>query len=544
MIFIIKILKKLEMSRQSVSFAGLVALSCFVFWGCEGGRPDHSKKNNDSSNSFVYVLGNDITSFDPTRVSDMESFQVAIQIYEGLVRFKKDSTEVEPCLAESYSVSEDGLTWNFKLRENVKFHDGNPLTSSDVKFSIMRQIDETHPHHLKGMMKYSKLLFGDKSTTETALVDTVETPDSHTVVIKLVRPYTPFLKNLALPAAAVMNEKAVSTQGLDANTTASGTGPFQLAAYERDQRITIVKNPHYWEEPAQTDSVVFRVLRDPNTRLNSIRRGKSDITGGIDPNSLQLIENNPDIAVVSKPSLNTGYLALNNKRKPFDDPRVRLAMNYAIDREFIVEKLFNNTSVEAKTIIPPGMVGHNSSLEGFPYNPEKAKQLLAEAGYPQGFKVKFAAHDRPRIYNPVGIRLAERIQRDLARVGIEAEIDQMEFPTFLSRQKARDYQMSMSGWISDNGDPDNFIYELAGRGDNDSNYSNPPMTELMRKASSEPDESKRAEMYKAIEAEIAKNPPFIYLNNAKQIMAVRKRVKNFIMHPTGTNFLKNISVED
>lgn len=527
--------------RLTALLLGVVVM--VVLAGCEGGR-----KNRDSgihtTNSIVFTLGNDISNMDPAQMSDIESAQVAMQVYEGLVRFKEGSVEVEPGLAERWEVSEDGLTWDFYLREGVAFQDGSPLTADAVVFSVMRQIDEEHPAHVSGRMRYAKLLFGDPSSTETALVKSVTAVSPLQVRFELARSYMPFLKNLAMTPASILSPQAWETLGGDLNTTMVGTGAFRLRRYLRDQRLELVRNEDYWGEKARLQEVMFQILRDPNTRMNSVRRGDSDVITGIDPYSLQLLEDDKGVTVLKEPSMNTGYLGINCAVPPLDNPKVRLALCYAIDREFLTDVLFNKTSVIATGIIPPGMVGYDEAREGWPYNPERAKELLAEAGFPDGFEVRFSTHNRARIYSPVGIVLAERIQQDLAAVGVNAVLDTMEFPTFLERQKSREYEMSNGGWISDNGDPDNFLFELVGREDNNFHYSNPQATRLMREAAAESDEGKRHKMYRRAEAMVAEGPPMVPLNHALQIMAVTNRVRNFVLHPTGVNRLDRVWVED
>src|SRR5690606_15119800 len=227
-------------------------------------------------------------------------------------------------------------------------------------------------------------------------------------------------KNLAMTQAAIISPKAAQTLGADLNTTMVGTGAFRLKRYTRDQRITVVKNDKYWGEKAKLEEVEFQVLRDANTRMNSVRRGDSDVITGIEPYSLELLEQDENVTMLSEPSMNLGYIVLNCAREPFDDPKVRLAMNYAIDKEFLSKTLFNNTSVVATGIIPPGMLGYDPQRSGYPYDPGRAKQLLAEAGFPDGFEVTFSTHNRARIYSPVGVILSERIQQDLAAIGVTA----------------------------------------------------------------------------------------------------------------------------
>lgn len=514
--------------------------SLLLLTACEGGRPNRGKGSAVSANSIVFTLGNDISNMDPAQMNDIESVQVAAQVYEGLVRFKHGSVDVEPCLATEWSVSDDGLEWTFKLREGVHFQDGSPLTAESVVISVQRQMQDTHPYHVKGRMRYAGLLFGDSSSTATQLVTAVQAVDQHTVKFILARPYMPFLQNLAMTQAVILSTESLKKLGNDINTTMVGTGAFSLKTYKRDQRITVTRNPGYWGPRAHLDEIEFLVLRDPNTRLNSLRRGNSDVISGIEPYSVGLLEDDDNVSVLSEPSMNIGYIALNCAEPPLDNPKVRHALNYAIDKAFLSNILFNKTSVEASGIIPPGMLGYDETRSYYSHDPDKARQLLKEAGYLNGFRIVFSTHNKARMYSPVGVRLAERIQQDLAAVGVTAELDQMEFPTFLERQKSREFAMANGGWISDNGDPDNFLFELVGREDNNLNYVNPPATALMRNATGEKDPAKRAEMYKAAEKLVMEAPPMIPLNHAKQTMAIRRTVQNFIMHPTGVNRLDSV----
>jgi peptide/nickel transport system substrate-binding protein len=514
----------------------------FCLFGCSGARRTPAVQGGGAK-ILNYTIANDISNMDPAQIHDVESAIVATQVYQGLVKFKPDSVEVEPDLAESYDVTTDGLRWTFRLRKGVRFHDGTPFDAEAVRFSVTRQMDAHHPFHVAGKMRYANLMFGDRSSTETELVRDVSAPDEHTVVFTLARRYMPFAKNLAMTPAAIVSPLAARIAGGDFNTTMSGTGPFRLKSYRADQSAVVERNPDYWGARPPLDEIRFRIMRDANIRLNSIRKGQSDVIAGVEPLAVEMLRKDRNITVSSEPSMNLGFLSLNNAAPPFDNVLVRLAVNHAIDRGYISETLFSGTSVAATGVIPPGMSGYDPRRPGFPHDPAKAKDLLAKAGYPNGFTVKFLTHDRPRVYNPVGSKLAERIQQDLAVVGITATIEQVEFPYFLARMKSREFQMANSGWVTDNGDPDNFIYELFGREDNEQNYVNPEATRLMRDATGEPDEARRAEMYRQAEAMLAENPPAVPLNNAKQVLAVRARVKHLHLHPTAVTQLHLVDVE-
>lgn len=530
--------------RRSRILPILAAIAQLVFLaGCRNGSGPTRGAEGAGRNVLNYVIGNDISNMDPALINDVESAIVATQVYQGLLKFKADSVDVEPDLAENYDVSPDGLTWTFRLRGHIRFHDGSPCDAEAVKFSVTRQMDANHPFHVPGKMRYARLLFGDPSSAEAALVTSVDTPDSCTVVFKLAHRYVPFAKNLAMTPAAVVSPAVVQTYGKDFNTTMSGTGPFRMKSYKPDQSVVLVRHENYWGARAPLDEVRFRILRDPNVRVSSIRKGESDVISGVEPAALPLLEADSQVAVLSQTSMNLGYLALNCERVPFDKKIVRQAISYAIDRDYIAQTLFSGTSIAARGIIPPGMAGYNPARKGFSYDPARAKALLAQAGYPNGFTVTLSTHDRPRVYNPVGAKLAEHVQQSLAKVGVTVKLDQMEFSAFLDRQKSREYQMSNVGWVSDNGDPDNFIFELTGREDNELNYSNPEATRLMREAAAQPDDKRRAELYTEAENLVLNDAPIIALNHAKQILAARRHVRNLRLHPTAVTQLHSVSLE-
>ena len=481
---------------------------------------------------LTYAVANDLSNLDPALMNDVESALVGAQVYQGLVKFKADSVDLEPDLAERWETSADGLTWTFHLKPGARFSDGAPVDADAAVFSVMRQMDPKHPAH-RTKMYYANFLFGDRSTTETTLVSDVRSSGPLTVVFTLARRHVPFAANLAMTPAAIVSPKAVLAMKDDFNTTMVGSGPFLLASYRRDDLAVLTRNPGFAGPRPALDEVRVRILRDPSVRVSALKKGDVDAITGVEPAAVPGLKSDPRLRVLTEPSMNLGYLALNNARKPFDDPRVRLALCYAIDRTAIVDGLFAGGAVVARGILPPGMAGHDPGREAFAHDIPRAKALLAEAGYPGGFDVTLTTHDKPRLYYPVGAKLAERIQADLAAAGVRVKIDLMEFPTFLEKVKAKDFTMANTGWVTDNGDPDNFIYELVGRPDNDSQYRNADQARAMREAAGEPDPAKRAALYRAVETEVLKTPPFVPINHANQTMALRTRVLNLRLHPTG-----------
>jgi peptide/nickel transport system substrate-binding protein len=461
---------------------------------------------------------------DPALIYDVETALVAQHVYRGLVRFATDSVEVEPDAAEFWDISEDGLTYTFRLRE----------------FSIERQTNPNHPAHVPGRMRYASFLFGDKSSTETALLDRVETPDSRTVVLHLTRPHGPFLRNLAMVPAAIVSPLSFAEKAATARMV--GAGPYRMKTYRPNELVILEKNAGYIGDPPLTAELRFRVIRDATMRLAALRKGDADITGHLDPPAVAELKKQPEVVVMEEPSFSLNYISINHARAPFDKLKVRQAVALAVDKVSICERLYEGQGVPAGGIIPPGMLGYADLPVTTGPDPAAARKLLAEAGYPDGVDIVFTTQDRPRIYNPAGARLAEALQQQLEVAGFRVRLETTEFATFLNRLNARDYTIANSGWVTDNGDPDNFLFELVGREDNGKNYLNPEATRLMRQAASEPNEEIRASLYRDAEKLVAADVAVVPISYGKQVLAARRAVEGLKLHPTGCIQLQKVRV--
>ncbi|MFH0793794.1 MAG: ABC transporter substrate-binding protein, partial [bacterium] len=419
------------MNRTSVPFV-LYVLFVLLSIGC--GSPKEQKPSavgaapaqaSGGGRALIYALAHDATTLDPSEATDIESGTVMQQIYEGLLTFGPSDTKLYPALAQSYEISDDGTMWTFHLRHGVKFHDGTPFDAEAVRFSFERMIDENHPYHLPGRMTYAPTVLGN-------FVKHIDTPDTHTVIITLNAPYTPFGHNLAMVPASIVSPTAMKKAGRDNfGNEPCGTGPFRLARWRRDNEILLERNPDYWGEPAASQRVYFKIIPDGNVRYSSLIRGDVHIIVGVEIAYMDKLRADPKFNLFEQPGFNTGYIILNNNKPPLNDERVRRALNYAINKDYIVNTVFRGTSVVAHGVLPPGMLGFNPNLEGYGYDPEKARELLKEAGYPNGFSITMSTTVTPRPYNPAGIKLAEVVQGHLRDVGVEVKLRQLDFGTLL-----------------------------------------------------------------------------------------------------------------
>lgn len=501
--------------------------------GCGGGGEKAKEEGGAAKDmTLVYAQGSDPRGLDPAFVDDGESAKIICNIYEGLVKYKADSTEIEPCLATEWSSSEGGKEWTFKLRQGVKFQDGTDFNAEAVKFSVDRQL----PPKRTDDMPYASFTFGP--------VQKVEVVDSHTVKFILDQPYAPFLANLAMAMAApIVSPAAVQKAGGgNINETPVGTGPFKFVKWEKGQQVALERNEQYWGEKPKASKVVFKFTKENSVRASELMTGAIDMMDGVDPNDVKKLEDS-GIKVIKNPGMNINYLGFFTHKAPFNDVKMRQAVSQAINRQHLVDYLYQGLADVASGPLPKFMPGYDGSLKPLDYDPEKAKALLKEAGY-KGQKLVIITYSNPRPYNPVGgDKLAAAIQQDLMKVGITTEIKTYPWKEYKDALfKAQDGDMFTYGWIGDNGDPDNFLTlldskEIAGSL-NSAKYHNPQVDKLLVDGRQNMDPAKRQQIYSELQKIILVDAPWVYLSHSLDMAAYSKNVENFNLHPTGVVFLK------
>jgi len=517
----------------------LLALCTGIFSGC--------RQEEAQPVTLVFAKG-DAVRLDPADVTDGESVTVMNNIFEGLVRYKEGSTEVEPCLATSWETSSDSLVWTFHLRQGVKFHDGTTFDADSVVFSLERLRDPKHPYHQYGEWSYWGWCFAEVAKTEKV--------DDYTVKITLSYPFAPFLSTMAMFTVYIVSPANAEQLKDQAFAHPVGTGPFKFVEWVKGDHITLEKNPDYWGEKAKIDKLIFRIIADPSARLLALQKGEVQGIEFPNPDDLEKIKSDPNLQVLTQPGLNIGYLAINmgedtpGFEEPYRDVRVRRAIAYAINKKDIVDHLYKGTAIVAKNPIPPTLWSYNDDIVDYDYNPDKAKQLLAEAGYPNGFKTKLWAMpvSRPYMFDPQ--KIATAIQADLKNVGIDAEIVTYDWGTYLEKTEEGEHAMCLLGWTADYADPDNFIYALldpdvatVGTAGNVAFYRNPQIHEINMQAQREMNLDKRIELYKQAQVIIHDDVPWIPIAHATQILVFQKDVKGFVLYPTGDYRFESTYIE-
>jgi ABC-type transport system substrate-binding protein len=492
---------------------------------------------------LVFARSGDSVGLDPARETDGESFYGSTQIYDTLVEFVPGTTEVQPALAESWEVSDDGLLFTFELREGVKFHDGTDFNADAVKFSFDRQFVESHPYFDHGPWKYWGYM--DMSN----IVDRIEVVDDYTVAFHLQRVEAPFLANLAMDFAAIVSPTAVQEFDEEFPSNPVGTGPFEFVSWTKDDNIVLDANEDYWGEGPYLDRVILRVIPDATARYLALKNGEVDVIDFPSADDLELMQEDPNIELIQQPGLNVGYIAMNNDKEPFDNKLVRQALNYAIDRQAIIDAVYGSAGQVAKNPLPPTMWGYNDDIEPYPYDPAKAQELLAEAGYPDGFSTDLWAMPVARPYNPNARRIAEIVQSDLAAIGVEVEIVSYDWGTYLDRTDMGEHSMAMLGWTGDNGDPDNFLFVLLSipaaekPAGNIAFWRNEEFNDLLIEAKTTFDQERRTELYEQAQVIFHEEAPWVTLAHSVVTVPVRSNVKNFVIYPTGKRVFQRVWLE-
>jgi dipeptide transport system substrate-binding protein len=499
-----------------------------------------------AAKTLVYCSEGSPEGFNPSLYTSGTTFDASSRhLYNKLVEFERGSTKIVPGLAETWEVSDDGLSYTFHLRAGVKFHGTKGFTPSrdfnadDVLYSFERQLLKDHPHHKLSGGTYEYFNGMDMPN----LLKSVTKIDDSTVRFSLNQPEAPFLANMAMDFASIMSAEyadkmtaAGTPEKVDLDPV--GTGPFQLVAYQKDAVIRYKAHPDYWAGKAPIDTLIFAITPDAAVRYAKLKAGECHVMPYPNPADVEAMKADPDLNMLEQEGLNVGYLAFNTEKKPFDDKRVRQAINMAIDKQAIIDAIYLGAGKAAKNPLPPTIWSYNDAIEDYPYDPAKAKALLAEAGYPNGFDSDIWAMPVQRPYNPNARRMAEIMQADLAKIGIKAKIVTYEWGEYLKRTKDGEHEMVLLGWTGDNGDPDNFLHVLLGcaaakSGPNRARWCNKSFDDLLIQAKRITDVAKRTALYEQAQVIFKEEAPWFTIAHSVVFMPMRKEVLNYKIDPFG-----------
>ncbi|HGM5490472.1 TPA: ABC transporter substrate-binding protein [Serratia fonticola] len=529
---IIKI-TKLALAIAALSISYGVAAKTLVY--CSEGSPENF-------NPQLYTSG---TSVDAS----------AVPIYNRLVDFKVGTTELQPSLAESWDVSEDGKVYTFHLRQGVKFQSNKyfkptrEFNADDVIFSFMRQKDANHPYHNVSNGNYSNF----ESLEFGKLITAIDKVDDHTVRFTLAHPEAPFVADLGWYFASILSAeyansmlKAGTPERVDMDPI--GTGPFELKQYQKDSRILFSAFPDYWQGKAKIDRLVFSITPDASIRYAKLEKNECQVMPFPNPADLPRMKENKDINLMQKAGLNTGFLAFNTQKAPLDNVKVRQALALAINKPAIIEAVFHGTGTAAKNLLPPGVWSADADLKDYDYDPEQAKALLKEAGFANGMTIDLWAMPVQRPYNPNAKRMAEMIQADWAKVGVTAKVVTYEWGEYLTRVKNGEHQAALMGWTTATGDPDNFFGPLysctsANGGSNSSKWCYQPFDKLILEARAESNHEKRVALYKEAQQMMHDQMPAVMIAHSTIFEPVRKEVTGYEIDPFGKHIFYQVDVK-
>ncbi|MDO8450601.1 MAG: ABC transporter substrate-binding protein [Rhodoferax sp.] len=510
-----------------------------------------------SAKTLVYCSEGSPENFAPSVNTTGTSFDANDQIYDTIVKFERGGTKVVPGLAERWTISKDGKEYTFHLRKGVKWHanknfkPSRDFNADDFIFSIERQWKPADPYFKVTSSNHS--YFNDMGMDK--LLQSVDRVDDYTVKVTLTQAEAPFLSNLAMQYAGIQSKeyaiamlKAGTPEKIDQEPL--GTGAFMLVQYQKDALIRYKAFPQYWAGKAKIDDLIFAITPDASVRWAKLQKGECHVMPYPNPADLPAIRKDASVVVLEQPGLNVGYLAYNTTKKPFDDVRVRKAVNMAINKQAIVDAVYLGTGVAAKNPIPPTQWSYNNAVKDDPFDPAAAKKLLADAGLANGFTTDLWAMPVQRPYNPNAKRIAELMQADLAKVGIKAEIKSFEWGEYRKRMQAGEHQMGMLGWTGDNGDPDNFLNTLLGcssaktNGSNVAKFCYKPFEDLISKAKTESNQAERAKLYEKAQLIFKEQAPWFTIAHAVQLKPVRKEVIDFKLSPFGRHSFYGVDIKE
>ncbi|MGJ3242480.1 MAG: ABC transporter substrate-binding protein [Opitutales bacterium] len=477
-------------------------------------------------------------SLDPHVATSTNDFRICVNIYEGLVRFADGSLDIVPALASDWSISDDGRTYTFHLRRGVVFHDGTPFDAEAVAWNFRRMLDEDHPAHGTGPFPLAFFF---------SAIDRIETPDTHTVILRLEEPFAPLLANLAYPTGLIVSPTAVNRQGSAFGRNPVGTGPFRFAEWESRRLVRLERHDAYWGDPAASKTLIFRPLTDENARLTELLAGGVDITLEAPPDIVGYFRERPGYRVVEQAGPHLWFLILNLQEGLFTDRRVRRAVSHAINRKTLTDDLLQGTATVARGPVPAAFDwAYAGDLEGYGYDPDKARQLLEAAGAVGEEVTFFVTEGGSGMLEP--LPMATAIQADLAAIGLDVSIEVYEWNTYLAKVNAGlgdEADMAQMAWMTN--DPDTLPY-LALRtgawpdkgGFNSGYYSNPEVDRLLEQARRTPDQTERARLYREVQRIVVEDAPWVFIASWRQNAVASESVRDFTLQPSFLLHLEDV----
>jgi len=513
---------------------------------------------------FIFGAQGEPVCLDPAIITDGISGRVINQIFEGLVKYDRDTINVIPGLAEKWTMSDDGKVWTFTLRKGVKFHDGTDFDAQAVLFNFDYWSNTKNPLHAAQLkagqtFEYYEGQFGGFDAD--SIIAKIEAVDASTVRFTLKEPQGPFLQNLGMFVFVFWSPKALQAAGVDSCKKPVGTGPFKFVEWKVNESVTLDANKDYWDKAnlPKVSRVIIRNIKDNSQRLAALKAGEIHGMEGLNPSDVPVVKADANLQLLLRPANTTGYLAFNYKVKEFQNVKVRQAIAQAINKKAIVDALYGGTGQVATQFQPPPLWGYNKDLKDFAYDQAAAKKLLADAGFPNGLSeitwadgkktpLEFWYMPVSRPYFPNPKEIAEAMAADLAKIGVTVKLQTVDWSVYLNKRKNGELPLYMLGWTGDNGDPDNFLCYFYCMDAKDTPIQregfmgDKEVSDLLKKAASTVKQADRAPMYQKAEQLIHDKVLRLFIGNNTPPLPMSKKVSGYIPNPTGTEFFNTVAV--
>ncbi|HEY7033329.1 MAG TPA: ABC transporter substrate-binding protein [Thermomicrobiales bacterium] len=542
-------IRRLTMLGLSAPVAATIAARVMPASAAPAHLVTRTALNQEASGNGTLIVGTEteIEGFDPGRGIALATNRVQSAIFEGMVKYKPGTVDLIPLLAteiptvDNGGISADGLTYTFKLQQGVKFSDGTDFNADAVLFSLRRLIDKDFEY-------YDKANTGGFQLAGLSKVDVI---DPATVKFTLSAPNAAFLELSQIGSGRFVSPKAIQEHPGDAlSDNGVGTGPFMVKSWDKNVKVELARNDNYWGTKPGLQTLIFRPIPEPTARVSALLNGEVDMIVVVQPDSIQSIKDDSDLTYEQGPSNHYWFIELNTKEGPFADKRVRQAANYAVDKEGLAHDVLSDSAVPATQPMPAANWSYNPNIKGYPYDPDKAKALLADAGYADGFKTKMIIPTNGSGMM-VPVQMNEYIQGNLADVGIQVDIQSFEWVSYLgvwAKGLTADVSIANQSVMSSEPYFVNFLlssqFVPANGGFNIGYYANPDVDKLLNDALATSDREARKQLYWQAWEKITDDAPWIFVVNDLQPMAFKTKVKGYLTNPAYLIDFTTITIEE
>ena len=534
----------------TIGIISIFLIGSFIFLQ----KKDSSSSESKKSDIFVFCSEGSPRFFNPQVASDGTSFDATNDVYSRLVSFKRGTSIIEPDLAKSWEVSEDGLQYTFHLRKNVSFHTTKNFTptrfanADDVVFSFKRFFEKSHPFHRVSGGNY---MYFSAMGLDKVLKDVIKIDDS-TVRFDLKEVSATFLVSLSMQFPVILSKEygdQLIQQGRkeDLDQIPVGTGPFILTNYKQDSLIRYKTNMKYFKKPSSLKGMIFSITPDASVRFQKLKKEECHFMSFPAPSDYEIISQHEKLKLIKDPVYNVSYLGMNVTKPPLNNKLVRQAIRHALHRSLYLKAIYLGHAQLSKGTIPPRMWSYNKKVRDYEYSITKAKELLRRAGYEKGFTTDLWVLPVSRPYNPDGKKMAELMKEDLSQVGIKVKLVNYDWVTYLKKTEKGEHSLVQMGWTSDNGDPDNFLGTLlscqsVSSGTNLAKWCHKPFSDLISKASKTLDQKKRSKFYQQAQEIFSEESPWVPLAHTYGFRGANKKVQGYILAPHGSESFYGVTL--